>query len=332
MSTILEHNNGADDPELIDPNSREALLAEARGEEPVEEAPEPEPEPEPEPTEVDLLRAQMLESQRKMDQRFQEEKERRRRITRRAEALERQVQELVGQQQSAAQPTHVKLEYDADGTPILPVSALRQITAPPAPRASAAQPDSEDSPAAAYQRTRASLIAQDPAYEPIFTRLETLAREVVVGLREATRDGEMLRSTDDVIDYLDNSDFGATLKERYPEIPDWESVVPAIDSARSARKLAERVYKARSSDPAPTPKTPVTPKASAAPTQDLTSAARARMKERAVPIRSRTPVGDGGIALEDAAKLTPEELLDMPAAKRASIQAALRKTFQQPAR
>jgi len=310
-----------DREEIVDP--REELLEEARGGEP---EPEPEETTEEEPlSEIDQIRAQMAEQERAIRREIGRERERRRRAVRKAEVLERQVGELIAQQTARETPTHVRLEHDDEGNPILSRDALARLQAPPKTRETP-QPQATPPPPSgsnSYQRMKDSLVDEDPSYGDIFTRLEAATKDLARGLEEAAQDGETLNTADEVAEYLETSELGSDLKRRYPEIEDVDEFLRAVQSSRVARKMAERIHMAAKK----AEKKPETPARTPAP--DLTGAVRNRIREKAnQSTRSRptTEVVDG-ISLDQAAQMDPEQMLALPAATRERLKAALRKQF-----
>lgn len=274
-------------------------------------------------SEAAQLRIEMEDREKAIRKLIVTERERRRRAVRRSEVLERQVQELVHQNQARPNANaRVKLDLDDDGIPVLTQEALERVQ-PKAAVKGTERSDAATQGRESYEKMKDALIEDDQEYDPIFKRLESCTKDLVRTIEEAQRDGETLSTPDDVVEFLETSDMGSELRARYPEVEDYEDLVRAISSNRAARKLAQKILLASKKQP------DKRPNGAPSSTGDLTSTARARIREKAnQAARSRPGVsGQEGVSIEDAAKMDPETLLSLPRAQREKIKANLRKTF-----
>lgn len=317
-----------------DDDPRVPLVQEARGRPAPEEEPEELVEPgegEAEEEEEDPLaaeRAALALKEEKIKREIAKEREKRRRANNKAAALQRQVEELLAAQQPApSAPPKVVLPFDEDGNPILTPEAIRQVQGhSPKPSTAPKQPTPAQTDAGrdSYESMKDALLDEDPAYGRIFSRLERATKDLALGVQEAVQDGESLSSTEEVLDYLESSDFGSEFRERYPEIDDIDAFVQAIQSTRAARRLAQKLHKGANG--ARETKEPTPSSDNSRPQkEDLTSETRRRIREKASQTgRARSTSSNLPISLEEASRLSPEEILRLPREKRAAVDKLLR--------
>jgi len=266
---------------------------------------------------LEVMRTEMASKEQALERKIAKVREQRRRANRRAEVLEGHVRELVARTQTT--PAAVRLEHDEEGNPILTRDAVTKAIAQVQPQNTQAL-EKAHAAAAGYVAMKDSLIDGDDTYQGIFTRLEGIAKELHAA---AQAEGETLSTPDEVADFIESSDLGTELGAKYPEVTDWEEYGRALTSTRAARKLAEKIRTATKA-----PQNGSGKNHALAPVSDLTSSVRDRIRNKANQTgRSRSTGAETGISLEEASKMTPEQLLALPLEKREKVRAAVRRGF-----
>lgn len=292
-------------------------------EEPERAAAEPD-EPDEEPAEAKSydeqlaeLRAEFESTKKGLNREIGKERERRRRMKLKNDALERQLAEIRANPAAAqAEAAPLKVEYDDEGNPIIRREELAKALPQPKAPASGEGDDAQAQARARYDKLKEGLVSRNAQFAPVIERLEQAYLVLRAGIADAAEDGQSFASRDDLLDYIEESGLADEVIAQYPELQDRvEALVDAATSDRALRKLASRIV-ADSGGNRRDPDVPRGKQPKSAP-NDLTEAARRRIREKpAQNGRASASRTEREARLSDYAALSPEEMLALPKEER----------------